>query len=132
MDVASANTGAPDAAVEYANRLGSLNASQLADRKRDRLFGMAKLAIASSALVAAALSIYNILVLAPLLVLVSAFVAMLIAHERLLGRIAPRTRTIQFYERGLARLNGKWASGGATGERYLDPSHVYARDLDLF
>jgi hypothetical protein len=132
MDVSSANSGAPVAAVEYANRLGTLSASQLADRKRDRLFGMAKLAIASCALLAGAFSIYNIFALAPLLVLVSAFVAMLIAHERVLGRMALRTRTIQFYDRGLARLNGKWANGGATGERYLDPSHVYARDLDLF
>jgi hypothetical protein len=132
MDLPSANTAAPDAAVEYANRLETQNASQLGDRKRDRLFGIAKLAIAACALVAAALSIYNILALAPLLALVAAFVAMLIAHERVLGRMALRTRAIQFYERGLARLNGKWASGGATGERYLDPTHVYARDLDLF
>jgi hypothetical protein len=132
MDLPSANTAAPVAAVEYANRLGTLNASQLADRTRDRLFGMAKLAIALCALVAAAFAIHNIMAIAPLLALVSAFVAMLIAHERVLGRMALRTRTIQFYESGLARLNGKWASGGVTGERYLDPSHVYARDLDLF
>lgn len=132
MDVSSANSGAPVAAVGYANRLETLNASQLADRKRGRLFGMAKLAVASCALVAAAFSIHNIIALAPLIVLVMAFVAMLIAHERVLGRMALRTRTIQFYERGIARLNGKWAGGGVPGERYLDPSHVYSRDLDLF
>jgi DNA mismatch repair ATPase MutS len=32
----------------------------------------------------------------------------------------------------LARLNDQWAGTGETGERFLDPLHPYARDLDLF
>ena len=33
---------------------------------------------------------------------------------------------------GLARLDGNWAGTGVTGERFLEPSHPCARDLDLF
>ncbi|MFI5179043.1 MAG: DNA mismatch repair protein MutS, partial [Vicinamibacterales bacterium] len=38
-----------------------------------------------------------------------------------------------FYERALARLDGRWAgTGGETGARFLEDAHLYARDLDLF
>src|SRR5207302_1698082 len=35
-------------------------------------------------------------------------------------------------ERGLARVNDAWAGKGDPGARYLDESHLYAADLDLF
>ena len=42
-------------------------------------------------------------------------------------------RAVAFYERSLARLDGRWAgTGGETGSRFLDDAHLYARDLDLF
>ena len=37
-----------------------------------------------------------------------------------------------YFESGLARLDGNWAGTGETGDRYLDPAHPYAQDLDLF
>jgi hypothetical protein len=40
---------------------------------------------------------------------------------------------VAFYERALARLDGRWAgTSGETGDRFLDEGHLYARDLDLF
>ena len=39
---------------------------------------------------------------------------------------------LHFYERGLARIEDRWAGSGETGERFDDPHHVYAADLDLF
>ena len=42
------------------------------------------------------------------------------------------SRIIGFYERGLARLSDQWAGKGETGERFVDNSHPYSRDLDLF
>ena len=33
---------------------------------------------------------------------------------------------------GLARMDDEWAGGGDTGERYLDATHPYAPDLDVF
>jgi hypothetical protein len=41
-------------------------------------------------------------------------------------------RAVKFYERGLARLDGSWAGSGETGARFLDPQHLYAKDLDIF
>jgi hypothetical protein len=42
-------------------------------------------------------------------------------------------RAVAFYERALARLDGRWAAaGGETGDRFHDATHLYARDLDLF
>ena len=134
MDVPSATSGASTAAVAYSEQLEKLNASQLDDRQRDLRFGIAKLAVAACAVIALAFVVHHLWALAPLLGLVSVFVVLLIGHEKLLQRVRRRERTIRFYSRGMARLNGDWAGSGATGDRYLDasPSHVYARDLDLF
>ncbi|MGH9630304.1 MAG: MutS-related protein, partial [Bryobacteraceae bacterium] len=41
-------------------------------------------------------------------------------------------RAIAFYERGIARLDDRWAGSGETGDRFRDPAHPYAEDLDLF
>src|SRR5262249_3338643 len=41
-------------------------------------------------------------------------------------------RAQAFCERGLDRLNDAWAGKGDPGTRYLDESHLYAADLDLF
>ncbi len=47
-------------------------------------------------------------------------------------RRAGLSRAIAFYDRALARLDGRWAGTGESGERFLDDHHLYARDLDLF
>ena len=39
---------------------------------------------------------------------------------------------MEFYKRGLARIEDRWEGAGETGERFDDPQHVYAADLDLF
>ena len=36
------------------------------------------------------------------------------------------------YKRGIARIEDRWAGTGQTGDRFRDPEHVYAGDLDLF
>ncbi|HEV7906254.1 MAG TPA: hypothetical protein VGO96_20610 [Pyrinomonadaceae bacterium] len=41
-------------------------------------------------------------------------------------------RAAALYEQALARLDDRWAGTGATGARFLDESHPYANDLDLF
>ena len=42
------------------------------------------------------------------------------------------SRAVTFYERALARLDGRWAGTGETGVRFLDERHLYAQDLDIF
>ena len=60
------------------------------------------------------------------------FAALAVAHERVLRRLREQERVSQFYERGLARVEDRWAGTGTGGERFLDAAHPYARDLDLF
>ena len=132
MSAPSNNAVARSAMAEYARQVESLNGLQNADRRRDRLFGVAKLGIAIAALVAAAFVIHHTAALAPLIALILAFLVSFIAHERILERMRSRARVIGYYKRGVARLNGEWQGSGETGARYLDPAHVYARDLDIF
>ena len=62
----------------------------------------------------------------------AAFVALLVWHDRVLRRRARAARAVLFYEQGLSRLDGTWPGKGTAGERFDDPAHPYARDLDLF
>jgi hypothetical protein len=53
-------------------------------------------------------------------------------HDRALRARDAAIRGMAFYERGLARLEDRWAGTGQTGDRFRDDRHVYANDLDLF
>ncbi len=55
-----------------------------------------------------------------------------VLHGRLIRAVNGCSRAIKFYEQGLSRLDGSWAGKGTSGEHFLEPSHAYARDLDLF
>jgi hypothetical protein len=61
-----------------------------------------------------------------------AFVPLLFVHARVLNARDRATRAASFYERGLARLTHAWQGSGERGERYRNPDHLYADDLDLF
>jgi hypothetical protein len=60
------------------------------------------------------------------------FVCLIVAHERVLRARRAAGRAVAHYESALARLDGQWAGHGETGERFLDGTHPYAADLDLF
>src|SRR4029079_12071901 len=60
------------------------------------------------------------------------FLSLAVKHERRLQQIRERRRSIDFYACGIARMQDQWAGTGETGERFLEPAHPYARDLDLF
>jgi hypothetical protein len=66
--------------------------------------------------------------LAPL----AAFVALVVVHERVRRAAHRATRAVVFYDKGLARVEDRWAGTGESGDRFLDPEHPYAADLDLF
>jgi hypothetical protein len=63
---------------------------------------------------------------------VAAFGALLFAHARVIPARQRADRAVQYYERGLARMQDRWAGQGASGERFADPAHPYSGDLDLF
>ncbi|MEW5982587.1 MAG: DNA mismatch repair protein MutS [Acidobacteriota bacterium] len=62
----------------------------------------------------------------------AAFLVLAIAHGRVIQSRRRMERASDFYAKGLARLDHRWAGQGVAGERFLDPEHLYAADLDLF
>jgi hypothetical protein len=60
------------------------------------------------------------------------FVWLVIWHASVRRARAHAARAVDFYRRGLGRINDRWAGAGQTGERFLTAQHVYAADLDLF
>jgi len=132
MNAGESTRGGPEPAAVYSERLETLMRAQAAERKREKLFGYAKLALAALTIVAAALLLHRPRTLELLVLPVAAFVVLAVMHENLLRSIRMRARPVNYYERGLARLEDRWAGAGETGERFLDAAHPYARDLDIF
>ncbi len=62
----------------------------------------------------------------------AAFVITAAWHARILRAQELARRAAAFYRAGLARIADRWPGTGQTGERFNDPHHVYAADLDLF
>ncbi len=62
----------------------------------------------------------------------SVFLALVTQHSRVRKSHAVALRAIAYYQRGLARIEDRWSGQGPTGERFDDPHHLYAADLDLF
>jgi hypothetical protein len=119
-------------AEEYAARLAARRASREAlttlDLRLSRL-RLATFAIAVVLLIAAWQALVS-----PLWLFVPAltFAYAAVRHDRVIRASRAADRAIAFYERGVARLEDRWAGDGEAGERFADESHLYARDLDLF
>jgi len=60
------------------------------------------------------------------------FVVLVTSHEYVRRQLRRLERAVAFYERGLARLENRWGGAGEEGLRFLDETHPYAVDLDLF
>lgn len=69
---------------------------------------------------------------AVLIAAVVAFLGLVVFHERVARDLARARRRVAFYENTLARMAGEWVGKGEPGERFADPAHSYAADLDLF
>lgn len=60
------------------------------------------------------------------------FIGVAVYHSHVLRRHACAQRAAAFYRTALARVEDRWVGTGQTGERFEDPHHIYAGDLDLF
>ncbi len=63
---------------------------------------------------------------------VFAFIALMVWHGDVLQKLQRFKRSIEFYKQGIARLDGHWDNVGEQGKRFIDASHPYVQDLDLF
>jgi hypothetical protein len=121
------------ALAEYRSRLAARQGVVAACEAVHARLAMGRLAIFAAAAVLAWLSwgrhsLSSLWLVLPL----GLFVVVAIWHDRVLTRRDRAARAVGFYERGLSRLSGTWPGTGATGERFLQPDHPYAADLDLF
>lgn len=122
-----------DPRLEYAGRLDARRSEIARHERQHRTLGNLRLLVALAAIVLAwlayargALSFWWLL--AP----VALFAALAVMHDRVLRGRAACERAAAYYERALARLENRWAGSGESGDRYHDPAHPYADDLDLF
>src|SRR5271170_4339284 len=127
MDEFPAGRGADRPAEMYSSQLERLQRLRATERRRERMLGYAKLVLAFFAVVLVIVGIRYSIALYVLPAPVIAFVVLAVRHERVLQSLRRRERAIEFYERGLASIEDRWAGKGETGERFLDPAHPYAR-----
>ncbi len=121
-----------DAFATYTESLRALNHRRAVAQRADRRLGMAKLVVAILAVGMVVALLRRPAVLGWSLVPIALFVLLAILHSRVIRSLRAMDRPIDFYTKGLARLDHSWTAAGETGERFLNPLHPYARDLDLF
>jgi hypothetical protein len=118
---------------EYRRRLKTLNERQGEQQRWQRIAGYSQLLVGVVAVIWILLSVRHFGASSFLLLIpVAIFVVLAVVQERWIRSIRRCSRAINFYESALRRLDGAWAGTGEPGDRFLDPSHPYARDLDLF
>ena len=107
--------------------------ADLARRERwTRLHWRLQLATLFGALAVIIPALNHVLSIAWEMLPAAVFLALFVSRDRLLQLSETYRRAVQYFESGLARLDGSWAGRGEPGTRYLDPAHPYAEDLDLF
>jgi hypothetical protein len=117
----------PDPSREYKTRLAARRQTIERYRRIDRIVASLRLA-AGILFFLLAFNGFRWLLLLP----AGAFVGLIAYHEKILARARRTLRAITFYERGLARIEDRWAGNGDSQNPAADESHPYAADLDLF
>jgi hypothetical protein len=128
--VSEALATAPGA--EYERRLKARREAYGALSRQDRRLSHARLAIVAATIAVGVVAWRDLI--SPLWLLAPglAFLALVVRHDRVIRGMRTAERAIALYERGIARLEDRWAGDDTTGERFADDAHLYARDLDLF
>jgi hypothetical protein len=121
-----------DPRLVYSRLLEERRADIALRERRHRTLGYGRLATVIAAAAVVWLALAGRLSIIWIIVPIAVFAVLVAIHDRLLRTLERRRRAQRFFERALARLDGKWAGTGEPGGRYLDPAHPYARDLDLF
>jgi hypothetical protein len=116
----------------YQELLGQRRQAIALREERHKLFGYFRLAAVVATVAVFWMALQQGFTVAWALIPIAAFAGLIVFHEHLLRRLDRHRRAVRYYERALARLDGNWPGTGEGGERYIDPSHPYSQDLDLF
>lgn len=119
--------------AEYQKRLAVHRAAAAREERRHVRAGNLKLATLAIGIVMAWLCVVeNEFRLAWMLIPAGVFAALLVWHERVMQAKSRAAAAENYYLRGIARMDDRWAGGGQAGERFRDGEHIYSDDLDLF
>jgi hypothetical protein len=117
--------------TEYTSRIEARTSEAANHFQRFRRVGVIRL-VFLAILILLGWFVYNGLSFWWLLIPVAGFLALAPVQQRFADQRRRCERAADLYRQGLDRLDDRWAGKGATGERFLDRSHPYAEDLDLF
>jgi hypothetical protein len=121
-----------DALAEYGRRLDLRRAEDGRLSRSDARLSWGRLAVFGIAVVLAVVAVRGQVSPWALAAPALAFGLLMQRHDRVLNARTASQRSIAFYERGIARIEDRWAGGGQPGDRFRDDHHLYANDLDLF
>ena len=122
-----------DPRVEYSNRLDSHLNTLAAKDHLHRNIGNAKLLVVAAGFLFAYLSFSrNLFLPIWLLIFIAAYLTLSLWHELILRAKTRAVTAADYYRKGIARMEDRWAGTGQTGDRFRAENHVYAEDLDLF
>ncbi len=119
-------------AEEYRQRLAAREGLTAQLEARHLRLGNVRLALAAVAAVIIWATLFRDLSGYWVLVPAFAFAAVVIHHNGVRQARGRAERAAEFYRSRLARIEDRWQGTGSAGERFDEPHHVYASDLDLF
>jgi predicted ATPase len=122
-----------DPKAEYSRRLESYLQIAAAKNRVHIQIGNLKLAVVAAGLIVAFLALGRHAFSSEWLwVPIAAYLVLAAIHQRVIRARTRAETAAAMYQRGIARIEDRWAGTGQTGDRFRDPEHVYADDLDLF
>ena len=120
-------------AAEYTARLEARRAAHARLVARDARHAYARLAVFGVGVLLAWLVFgKHVAPGASLAIPVVVFAVLARQHGIVIRQRDAASRAMAFYQRGLARLEDRWAGGGEGGSRFRSDGHPCANDLDLF
>ena len=123
----------PDPHPEYQRRIELRRSSIARQEQLDIRLGNLRLLVFVAGMAIAWLAYKSALISAWWLLLPAmGLLTLIILHEHVRRARQRLERAVAYYDRGMARLENRWAGTGEAGDRYLERFHPYAEDLDLF
>ncbi|HSY51587.1 MAG TPA: DNA mismatch repair protein MutS [Thermoanaerobaculia bacterium] len=116
-----------DPRLTYDERLTKHRAEAGALRSRERAISMARIVLFIAAAVIAVVHFSGWIAIP-----IVGFVALVIAHDKVIKRRCRADAAARFCERGIERLSGQWQGKGFAGAGFAGEHHPFADDLDLF
>ncbi|HEY4010129.1 MAG TPA: mismatch repair protein, partial [Acidobacteriaceae bacterium] len=117
----------------YRQRIAARAAEATRGQRQHVLLGYLRLALVAAGIVVAWMSFHRHSISGWwLLAIVAAFVVVARRHSAVLQATAEARRAMRFFERGLARIEDRWAELPARGSDIDASASLFAEDLDLF